>query len=252
MVVGGRLGFVALLCSCTCVLQPPCKVAFFLGEWEKKGLGVQSRERAGTNSSFQKQPHADHHHLAGWVAAQSCSAPFFTLLVTVSSYNKQVSQLTESLKEAKGAEKEVRAEVAGVLREGRSAQQALAAAEAAAEKAVSSCTAWKDRAGYRAGQGAAAAAAECVRVGASVRSQQHTCWNRLDSTAASQPASDPASTHARVFLPQPDVTPGLPTHSPRPSRVCHASASLFLLSLPPSRAFEKVFKPLPALFQPLS
>jgi hypothetical protein len=45
--------------------------------------------------------------------------------------------LTEALKESKGAEKEVRAEVSGVLREGRAAQQALQAAEAAAEKAVS-------------------------------------------------------------------------------------------------------------------
>jgi hypothetical protein len=50
---------------------------------------------------------------------------------------QQVAQLNESLKEAKSAEKEVRAEVAGVLREGRTAQQELAAAEAAAEKAVS-------------------------------------------------------------------------------------------------------------------
>lgn len=49
----------------------------------------------------------------------------------------QVAQLNETLKEAKSAEKEVRAEVAGVLREGRAAQQELAAAEAAAEKAVS-------------------------------------------------------------------------------------------------------------------
>lgn len=48
-----------------------------------------------------------------------------------------MSQLNESLKEAKSAEKEVRGEVAGVLREGRAAQQALQAAEAAAEKAVS-------------------------------------------------------------------------------------------------------------------
>lgn len=45
--------------------------------------------------------------------------------------------MTEALKESKGAEKEVRAEVSGVLREGRAAQQALQAAEAAAEKAVS-------------------------------------------------------------------------------------------------------------------
>lgn len=48
----------------------------------------------------------------------------------------KVAQLSEALKEAKAAEKEVRGEAAAVLREGKAAQAALAAAEAAAEKAV--------------------------------------------------------------------------------------------------------------------
>lgn len=50
----------------------------------------------------------------------------------------KVAQLTDALKEAKANEKEVRSEVAGVLREGAQAKRALEAAEAAAEKAVSS------------------------------------------------------------------------------------------------------------------
>lgn len=37
------------------------------------------------------------------------------------------------------AEKEVRGDVAGILREGKAASSALAAAEAAADKAVSEC-----------------------------------------------------------------------------------------------------------------
>ncbi len=48
----------------------------------------------------------------------------------------QAAQLAEALKEAKAAEKEARAEVAPVLREGKAAVAELAAAEAAADKAV--------------------------------------------------------------------------------------------------------------------
>lgn len=66
--------------------------------------------------------------------------PPFSLFHCVSHFpQQQVAQLTDALKEAKAAEKEVRGEAGGVLREGRAAQQALAAAEAAAEKAVSMC-----------------------------------------------------------------------------------------------------------------
>lgn len=50
----------------------------------------------------------------------------------------KVAQLSDALKEAKANEKEVRGEASGILREGAQAQKALEAAEAAAEKAVSS------------------------------------------------------------------------------------------------------------------
>lgn len=48
----------------------------------------------------------------------------------------KVAQLTDALKEAKANEKEVRGEVAGILREGAQAKKELDAAEASAEKAV--------------------------------------------------------------------------------------------------------------------
>jgi len=65
---------------------------------------------------------------------------YFPAFFSLGSPSPQVAQLTDALKEAKAAEKEVRSDVAGVLREGRAAQQELAAAEAAAEKAVSGST----------------------------------------------------------------------------------------------------------------
>eukprot|EP00882_Tetradesmus_deserticola_P009423 GHRQ01009946.1.p1 GENE.GHRQ01009946.1~~GHRQ01009946.1.p1 ORF type:complete len:511 (+),score=246.04 GHRQ01009946.1:105-1637(+) len=48
----------------------------------------------------------------------------------------KLAELNDALKEAKAAEKEVRGEVAGVLRDGKAASSELAAAEAAADKAA--------------------------------------------------------------------------------------------------------------------
>lgn len=147
-----------------------------------------------------------------------------------------MSQLTESLKEAKGAEKEVRAEVAGVLREGRSAQQALAAAEAAAEKAVSSSVARHGRAGV-----GSSSSRVCARGGSS----QESVACAFEPTRP-QPASQPASTHARRFSPKPDITQG--STQPTPCmRVMHQPTSP--ASLP---CFQKKFNLVPLFSNPLS